>query len=202
MGCSFSSHKVKYADKKSSHNIHVSSCGNMKVNEGQHGERVNNAEESFLYDVNISCHENQIDWVQTHLLPVLEEKLKLRCFLFERDSPTGISQSQIIEESIKHSKQIIICFSQDYLLSSWKQYEVLMAHHTDPTGFKRTFIPILLDGCELPTRYSGFSVLRWPPQDGSEYKSRMRTKFFWTNLLRTLGIRAEQSVEDLFPSGS
>ena len=44
MGCSFSSHKVKYADKKSSHNIHVSSCGNMKVNEGQHGERVNDAE--------------------------------------------------------------------------------------------------------------------------------------------------------------
>ena len=49
----------------------------------------------FIYDINISYHENQIDWVESNLLSVLEGKLHLRCFFSERDKKAGISFSEM-----------------------------------------------------------------------------------------------------------
>ena len=48
----------------------------------------------YLFDVAIFCHENQLDWVEEFLLPLLEVELKLRCFLLERDKPAGVSVTE------------------------------------------------------------------------------------------------------------
>ena len=48
--------------------------------------------------------------------------------------------------SVVNSRKTIICFSPDYIESSWKQYEALMAHYMDPMGHNGIFIPIVLEG--------------------------------------------------------
>ena len=77
--------------------------------------------ENFLYEVNISCHESKLDWVEEHLLPMLEAKLRLKCFLFERDKPAGFSPSQIIQCTFLF---YACCGSQTSTLSMTLSYSV------------------------------------------------------------------------------
>jgi len=41
-------------------------------------------------------------------------------------------------------------------------------------------------------KFCGLSSLQWPQESESQFKLQMRKKFFWTALLRALGVDAQQ----------
>ena len=55
-----------------------------------------------MYDINISCHEDQLDWIESNLLPILEKKLHLHCFLPERDGKAGVSFLETTKSKCDH----------------------------------------------------------------------------------------------------
>uniref|UniRef100_H2YDC7 TIR domain-containing protein n=1 Tax=Ciona savignyi TaxID=51511 RepID=H2YDC7_CIOSA len=91
------------------------------------------------YDVHVVCHENELKIVCNELLSILEEILELRCFLLERDGRAGMSVVHSIEACLHNSRRTIVCFSDAFMSSSWKQYETLLAHQLDPSRI----IPII-----------------------------------------------------------
>ena len=140
------------------------------------------------HDVNISCHSDDIDWVETHMLPVLSGLLNLRCYLYERDKPAGQLPLESLRESVEQSQHTLLCFSKKYFASSFNNYELLMAHFLDPAGQKNRILPISIDGCRPPVKYRSFFTLRWP-QDSSSVvvqKRRLQLRNFWTSLLRSI----------------
>ncbi|XP_039267020.2 uncharacterized protein LOC120342310 [Styela clava] len=153
--------------------------------------------EQYRYDVNISCHKNQQVWVEQFLLPILEEELGLCCYLHDRDSLPGVTTVKNIAASVKESRVTIICFSKDYISSSWQNYEALLAHHMDPGGWKKRILPIVVEDCALPFKYTVYATLKWPAcsdTDTVPASVKLRRRFFICGLLNALGTRDKETI--------
>lgn len=64
--------------------------------------------------------------------------------------------------AVAESRVTILCFSKDYLVSSWQSYEALLAHHMDPAGWKKRIIPIMVES-KLKTYTSCFYLVTRGP---------------------------------------
>lgn len=157
-------------------------------------------EGSYRYDVNISYHSNQRDWVENLLIPILENELELKCYIHARDSLPGVSTVKNIAAAVEESRVTILCFSKDYLVSSWQSYEALLAHHMDPAGWKKRIIPIMVENCSLPFKYRIYATLKWPECTETVVSAsvKLRRRFFISGLLNVLGVHNKQRALQVY----
>ena len=81
----------------------------------------------FKYDLFVSYNQHDYQWVNEILQPKLEDELKLRLCLHNRDFRLGEVITEQIVESIESSKKTLFILSKSFLASTWCKYEIQMA---------------------------------------------------------------------------
>jgi tetratricopeptide (TPR) repeat protein len=105
---------------------------------------------SYEYDVFVSCSEADEEWVDSELLPRLQE-IGLRCADVYAFRPGGARVLEI-DRIVRASRWVLLIVSPDYLQDNWAHFgDVLAATRGVEAGQWRV-IPILLRHCELPER--------------------------------------------------
>ena len=82
------------------------------------------------YDVFISyAHQDSI-FVETHLVPGLEDSdnIKYKCLVHVRDFVPGRNISEQIVEAVENSRRTLVCLSKSFLGSDWAKLEFEAAH--------------------------------------------------------------------------
>lgn len=104
------------------------------------------------YDVFISYSHKDSKFVEEKLIPFL----KLRSFTYCVDKEsfqTGSTSVEEIERCINQSRRVISVLTPAYLKSDWSKFENIMAQTLDPSAKNRKLIPILVEDCDLPSRF-------------------------------------------------
>ena len=78
----------------------------------------------FRYDVFVSYAEENIDWVQLELLPVLEGEWGLRLCIHQRDFRPGKHIVDNISDCVDESDRVLMVFSPHFASSEWCQFEL------------------------------------------------------------------------------
>ena len=103
-----------------------------------HGKAVRNIHNSFLslslktefnYHVFIIYSQEDSNWVNEKLLPLLEERHHLKCCLHYRDFVPGKPFTESMEESVYNSYKIIAVLSSNFLKSNYCSYELNIAKY-------------------------------------------------------------------------
>ncbi|XP_070206404.1 toll-like receptor 13 [Littorina saxatilis] len=81
-------------------------------------------EEDFVYDIFVSCAEEDEHWVLGHLLTELEGRQGYRLCFHERDFRLGKTILNNIVDSVKASKKFMMVFSKHFAQSRWCQFEL------------------------------------------------------------------------------
>jgi len=107
-------------------------------------EDFDEGDHSFAYDAFVSYEKNDQRFVDL-LIQELEVRRNHRLCVHERDFQVGVDISENIVTSITRSARVIIVVSNEYINSSWCQYEVQIALTEMHEKRKRQFlIPVLL----------------------------------------------------------
>nr|KAG5698471.1 hypothetical protein BaRGS_022001 [Batillaria attramentaria] len=72
-------------------------------------------EQHFRYDVFVSYDKEDLNWVQGHLMPELEDKMGLRLCIHQRDFILGNPIVENIMESVQISKKTMMVFSTNFV---------------------------------------------------------------------------------------
>ena len=83
-------------------------------------------EGQFQYDVYVSSAEEDLTWVEAHLMPKLEEEMGLRLCVNERDFHPGKRILDNIVDCVGASKKYMLVFSKNFSQSPWCQFELDM----------------------------------------------------------------------------
>ncbi|XP_025108357.1 toll-like receptor 13 [Pomacea canaliculata] len=78
----------------------------------------------YNYDVFVSYAAEDLRWVQTRLMPEVEQRLGLRLCVHQRDFLAGKNIVDNIVDSINDSKKILMVFSTNFARSHWCQFEL------------------------------------------------------------------------------
>nr|KAG5701418.1 hypothetical protein BaRGS_032750 [Batillaria attramentaria] len=81
-------------------------------------------EQHFRYDVFVSYDKENLNWVQGHLMPELEDRMGLRLCIHQRDFILGNPIVENITESVQASKKAMLIFSRGFSRSEWCQFEL------------------------------------------------------------------------------
>ena len=84
-------------------------------------------EESRRYDAYIAYNQNDIDFVKQKLVDPLE-RIHFKLCVPERDFEPGDFKSQAIIKGVQASKRTIIVLSQNFIESTWCQFQFAQAH--------------------------------------------------------------------------
>jgi len=99
------------------------------------------------YDLFISYSPEDGDWVDTWLLPRLEQA-GLRVAIDYRDFTVGMPRVANIEQAIYRSRRTIVVLTPAWLESEWNAFEALLLRTTDPAARQRRLLPVLLKPCD------------------------------------------------------
>ncbi|XP_025107037.1 toll-like receptor 2 [Pomacea canaliculata] len=83
----------------------------------------------YNYDVFVSYAEEDLRWVQTRLMPEVEQRLGLRLCVHQRDFIPGKNIVDNIVDSVNDSKKILMVFSTNFARSHWCQFELAFCLH-------------------------------------------------------------------------
>ncbi|XP_076468193.1 toll-like receptor 2 [Babylonia areolata] len=158
-------------------------CQGLHERSRRHAER---QMRGFRYDVFLGYAEEDVEWVHKELLPVLEQKWRLRVCVHQRDFLPGKHIVDNISDSIEESDRYVMVFSPDFTRSQWCQFELkvsqtlamerddimilLMLHETEARDLSSTMLAIL-----QTTTY-----LEWMDEDSAKAS-------FWGRLELALG---------------
>ena len=78
----------------------------------------------YKYDVFVSYAAENLQWIQTELLPVLEDQWGLRLCVHQRDFELGKHIVDNISDSVKASDRVLLVFSPHFARSQWCQFEL------------------------------------------------------------------------------
>lgn len=107
-----------------------------------------NDSRQFKFDVFISYHQADSKWVDSILLPALED---FSCRVATQETyQAGMSKLDIFELALKECFRIILILSPDWIKDSLNNYQGLASCSLDPRAYKRIVLPILLRETELP----------------------------------------------------
>ncbi|MEZ4712870.1 MAG: TIR domain-containing protein [Caldilineaceae bacterium] len=121
----------------------------------------------FQYDVFLS-HSS----ADKAVVRALAERLRadgLRVWLDEWIIQPGDMIGLKIEEGLQQSRALILCMSQNAFDSDWVKLERHTMLFRDPTNSQRRFIPLRLDGCDLPDMIAQFAYVDWRTPDDQAY---------------------------------
>ncbi|KAM8772705.1 toll-like receptor 2 [Acanthopagrus schlegelii] len=138
------------------------------------------------YDAFVSYSEMDSGWVETHLVPELEQtEPPLRLCLHKRDFLPGGWILDNIMEAIEKSHRTLFVLSQHFVNSEWCKYELDYTHfrlfdHNDDAVVLILLEPIDKDTipkkfCKLRRVMNSRTYLEWPDDDGQIVR-------FWQSL--------------------
>ena len=103
------------------------------------------AETDFKYDVFISYNHKDEEWVVNTLLPALENaglKVCIDFRDFEAGKPALFNMQDAADNLCRHT---VLVLTRNWVNGEWTHFESIIAGTTDPAGFKRKIIPLLLE---------------------------------------------------------
>ena len=109
------------------------------------------------YDLYVSYHETDADWVFEWLLPRLHEAGLTVAIDAESFAP-GAPVLEETERVIGESRHILAVLTPAYVDGGWDNFETLLVQNEDPGARLRRLIPILLEECDPPSR---IKLLHW-----------------------------------------
>lgn len=142
----------------------------------------------YDYDAFVCYNHNDYDWVYETLQPFLEEGTpELRLCLHHRDFEVGEVIQQNIVDAINRSHKVILVISNNFIQSTWGEYEIEMAGmRSVQEGRANVIICVLLE--EVPVRemprtlmnlWQRVTFLVWP-------QSPHEQNVFWERLTSAL----------------
>ena len=148
--------------------------------------------DTYKYDAFISYNHKDKEWVQSWLLPKLEEAGLRVCIDF-RDFEPGLPSLVNMENAVERSRKMLIVLTPEWTSSEWTLIEALLVGTYDPAGLRRRIIPLLLKPCQPPKRIAMLTYIDFT-QAGYQTEA-------WERLLKALRPRlyepAESRIEDL-----
>lgn len=112
---------------------------------------------SYRYDVFISYHPRDGDWVWDWLLPRLEQA-GLRVCIDQNCFQPGAPVATEIERAVGESRRTLAMMTPAWVESQWDQFEALLIQQKDAAARIRRLIPLLLKPCDPPDR---IKLLQW-----------------------------------------
>ncbi len=64
--------------------------------------------------------------------------------------PSSFTPHPLLDQGLEQSRVLLLCISPNALASGWVAVERSTAIHRDAANEGRRFIPLLLDGCDVP----------------------------------------------------
>src|SRR5438105_4601661 len=104
------------------------------------------------YDAFISYSHNDRGWVDTNLLPPLKQNNLRVCI--DKDFELGAMAQENMENAINSSRHVVLVLSPSFVKGDWTAFEYLFAAGRDPSGRRHKLVPLLIEKCDLPQRYS------------------------------------------------
>ncbi len=107
----------------------------------------------------------------------LAERLRddgLKIWLDDWIIKPGDSIPLAIEDGLQNSRTLLVCMSNSYFESSWTGLERHTILFRDPANERTSFVPILLEECDLPSTIAQFAHIDWRESEEGEYK-RLRS---------------------------
>lgn len=132
------------------------------------------------HDVFVSYSQSDQRWVQSELLPRLEQA-GLRYYLDHRDTAVGAITLAAIDQAIEHSRKILLILTPDWIKNESNQLQGHLAQFRDPIGRTPRVVPLILKPCTLPPWLAILSAANL--SDDSEAGAE------WDRLLRSLDRR-------------
>lgn len=98
----------------------------------------------FKYDVFVSYKHDDIEWVQSELIPRLHEA-ELAICLDDEEFLAGGAAIVSMQDAVEQSKHTLLVLTPRYLLSVWTRFEMLASRTLDPDAMQRRTIPLLVE---------------------------------------------------------
>ena len=138
------------------------------------------AAKTYLYDVYVSYSQRDQQWVRGELLPQLQ-MAGLKVF---SDMPElGTNTTDKMAHDVANSRTILVVLTPAYLESSnWAAYEPLEMTTSDSSDRERQVIPLLVEPCEVPHRFSMLNTV-----DFTNPETRSHELLRFVHMLKTAG---------------
>ncbi|XP_053398408.1 toll-like receptor Tollo [Mercenaria mercenaria] len=102
---------------------------------------------NYKYDAFVCFAEEDINYVRSTLVPLLEPKFKL-C-IYYRDFPVGEDIAEAILDVIESSAVTLVVLSQSFIQSRWGTFEFRNAHHHSMRSHDKKLLIIVLENSVL-----------------------------------------------------
>ncbi len=134
-------------------------------------------EEEFLYDVFISYHESDIEWVAESLITFFEGE-GIRVCWDNRDFEPGKTVIENKLNAICSSSATVVVLTPDYAKNEdiWTEMNNRCGWDNDEIVEEFCLIPVVLKTCEIPDIFKPLWKLNWT--------NLATRKFFWTKLIQ------------------
>lgn len=103
---------------------------------------------AFKYDVFVSHAKVDRYWVESNLIPKLQQA-QLKMILSFKDFVPGAPKIAEIERAIKESRKTLVVITQAYIADEWTEFEKQVLTSLDPGSRERRIIPLLVSDCNL-----------------------------------------------------
>jgi len=140
------------------------------------------------YDVYISYHRGDREWVENDLIPELK-RARLKYFLDTADLQPGDDWTSKLEQGIMNSCSILVVLSPYYLKSDLAQFELDKAFDL-ANQQETTLIPVLLRQTQLPVQFSDIQYVDFTAFERLEIVAQQE---LWKRLTKT--IRAARNAQ-------
>nr|KAG5688550.1 hypothetical protein BaRGS_010185 [Batillaria attramentaria] len=92
----------------------------------QRRKRTHTTFEDYQFNVFVSYASDDLDWVRAHLMPELEERMRLRLCVHDRDFRPGKEIMANITDSLEVSRKVMLIFSTEFARSTWCQFQLAL----------------------------------------------------------------------------
>ena len=139
-------------------------------------------ERLFSNDAMISYAKGRASFIKNTVVPDLEKIHGLKLWLVDRDSVPGVSVAEDIVHAIYSSRKTVLLIDDEYLTSSWCDYDMNMARLESLESNRGLIIVVLMEKLQL--EYLPLNVMRFLQTERSlEYPDdEQYLETFWTNL--------------------
>ncbi|XP_070567936.1 toll-like receptor 13 [Ptychodera flava] len=144
-------------------------------------------EREYEFDAFISFCEGDSDWVDEQLQPILEDELKFTLCIHTRDFHGGKDIFANIEENIKKSRKIIFVVSENFVKSSYCDFEMRYAFSMMLHALHNESILVFIMLQKVPQKdmsdilkffVNTKTYLAWPDRDANNVEREQ----FWQQL--------------------
>ena len=132
----------------------------------------------FSYDVFIIYSSSDRDWIELHLLPIIEGDYGFKCLFHQRDFEPGKSIIECIADAVADSKSTIAVISHNFIVSNWCQFELNLALSEHIERGTNRVIAIRIDNVSTSHCPRGLQVV--------DYSSLVTAKDWYAKVIKAL----------------